>query len=123
MLLRMLSQVFGSKNERELKRMRKTVSRINTLEEDIEKLSAEELIGQREKLQSQILAGDSLEDILPEAFATVREAGKRALGLRLFDVQMIGGITLHEGRIAEMRTGEGKNGAPNGWGQFSRRWV
>ena len=108
MLLQMLSQVFGSKNERELKRMRKTVSRINTLEEDIEKLSAEELIGQREKLQLRILAGESLEDILPEAFATVREAGKRALGLRLFDVQMIGGITLHEGRIAEMRTGEGK---------------
>ena len=108
MVLQVLSKVFGSKNERELKRMRKTVLRVNVLEDDIEKLSAEALIGQREKLKSQLEAGESLEDILPEAFATVREAGKRALGLRLFDVQMIGGITLHEGRIAEMRTGEGK---------------
>ena len=108
MVLQAFSKIFGSKNERELKRMRKTVLRINALEEDIEKLSAEALIGQREKLKSRIEAGESLEDILPEAFATVREAGKRALGMRLFDVQMVGGITLHEGRIAEMRTGEGK---------------
>ncbi|MBT3624456.1 MAG: preprotein translocase subunit SecA [Gammaproteobacteria bacterium] len=108
MVLQVLSKVFGSKNERELKRMRKTVLRINVLEDDIEKLSAEALIGQREKLKLRLEAGESLEDILPEAFATVREAGKRSLGLRLFDVQMIGGITLHEGRIAEMRTGEGK---------------
>jgi preprotein translocase subunit SecA len=108
MVLQVLSKVFGSKNERELKRMRKTVLRVNVLEDDIEKLSAEALIAQREKLKSRLEAGESLEDILPEAFATVREAGKRALGLRLFDVQMIGGITLHEGRIAEMRTGEGK---------------
>ena len=108
MVLQALSKVFGSKNERELKRMRKTVLRVNVLEDDIEKLSAEALIGQREQLKSRLEAGESLEDILPEAFATVREAGKRALGLRLFDVQMIGGITLHEGRIAEMRTGEGK---------------
>ncbi len=108
MVLQVLSKVFGSKNERELKRMRKTVLRVNVLEDDIEKLSAEALIGQREKLKSRLETGESLEDILPEAFATVREAGKRALGLRLFDVQMIGGITLHEGRIAEMRTGEGK---------------
>ena len=108
MVLQVLSKVFGSKNERELKRMRKTVLRVNVLEDDIEKLSAEALIGQREKLKSRLEAGESLEDILPEAFATVREAGKRALGLRLLDVQMIGGITLHEGRIAEMRTGEGK---------------
>ncbi|MDG1232021.1 MAG: preprotein translocase subunit SecA, partial [Pseudomonadales bacterium] len=108
MVLQVLSKVFGSKNERELKRMRKTVLRINVLEDDIEKLSAEALIGQKEKLKLRLEAGESLEDILPEAFATVREAGKRSLGLRLFDVQMIGGITLHEGRIAEMRTGEGK---------------
>ena len=108
MVLQVLSKVFGSKNERELKRMRKTVLRVNVLEDDIETLSAEALIGQRAKLKSRLEAGESLEDILPEAFATVREAGKRALGLRLFDVQMIGGITLHEGRIAEMRTGEGK---------------
>jgi preprotein translocase subunit SecA len=108
MVLQVLSKVFGSKNERELKRMRKTVLRVNVLEDDIETLSEEALIGQRAKLKSRLEAGESLEDILPEAFATVREAGKRALGLRLFDVQMIGGITLHEGRIAEMRTGEGK---------------
>ena len=108
MVLQVLNKVFGSKNDRELKRMRKTVLLINALEADIEKLSAAALIGQREKLKSRIEAGESLDDILPEAFATVREAGKRALGLRLFDVQMIGGITLHRGRIAEMRTGEGK---------------
>ena len=108
MVLQVLSKIFGSKNERELKRMRKTVLGINALEDGIEKLPVEALIMQREKLKSRISGGESLEDILPEAFATVREAGKRALGLRLFDVQMIGGITLHEGRIAEMRTGEGK---------------
>ena len=108
MVWQALSKVFGSKNERELKRMRKTVLRINALEEQIEKLSQEELKDQRKNLKNRIDSGESLEGILPEAFATVREAGKRSLNLRLFDVQMIGGITLHEGRIAEMRTGEGK---------------
>lgn len=108
MVLQALSKVFGNKNDRELKRMRKIAQKINDLEPSMEALSSEELATQRERFRERIDAGESLEKLLPEAFATVREAGKRALGLRLFDVQMIGGITLHEGRIAEMRTGEGK---------------
>lgn len=108
MVLQAISKIFGSKNDRELKRMRKIVQKINDLEPDIEQLSDEELKGQRVKFKTRLDDGETLEGILPEAFATVREAGKRALGLRIFDVQMIGGITLHEGKIAEMRTGEGK---------------
>ncbi|MDA0977103.1 MAG: preprotein translocase subunit SecA, partial [Proteobacteria bacterium] len=108
MALQFLSRIFGSKNERELKRMRRIVQKINEFEPDLEKLSQDELFRQREVFRGRLDKGESLEDILPEAFATVREAAKRALGLRLFDVQMIGGITLHEGKIAEMKTGEGK---------------
>ena len=101
-------KIFGSKNDRELKRMGKIVKTINDLEPKFESLSAEELRGQRELLKARLDAGETTDNILPEAFALVREAGKRTLGMRIFDVQMIGGITLHEGRIAEMRTGEGK---------------
>jgi preprotein translocase subunit SecA len=108
MVLQAFSKIFGSKNERQLKRMGKTVLEINRFEEQIEQFSAEQLLNQRQKLRNRIEEGETLEDILPEAFATVREAARRTLGLRIFDVQMIGGITLHEGRIAEMRTGEGK---------------
>ena len=108
MVFRALSKIFGSKNERELKRMERVTRKINALEEEVGKLSPEDLRAQRGKLRARIEAGETLEDILPLAFAIVREAGKRALGLRLFDVQMLGGVTLHEGRIAEMRTGEGK---------------
>ena len=108
MVLQSISKILGSKNDRELRRMRRVVRKINDLEPDIEQLSDEALRGQRHLLRSRLDEGQSLEDLLPEAFATVREAGRRALGLRLFDVQMIGGITLHEGKIAEMRTGEGK---------------
>lgn len=108
MVLQAISKIFGSKNDRELKRMRKIVQKINDLEEELEQLSDEALKEQRSKFMARLDAGETLEDILPEAFATVREAGKRTLGLRIFDVQMIGGITLHEGKIAEMRTGEGK---------------
>lgn len=108
MVMQLLSKVFGSKNERELKRMGKIVSAINALEPDMEALSAEEIKSKKTEYLSRIEAGETLYDLLPEAFALVREAAKRTLGQRIFDVQMIGGITLHEGRIAEMRTGEGK---------------
>lgn len=108
MVLQALSKIFGSKNERQLKRMNKIVQRINALEEETSSLSAEDLFRRRDVFSNRLNNGETLEDILPEAFATVREAAKRTLGLRIFDVQMIGGITLHEGRIAEMRTGEGK---------------
>ena len=108
MVLQAFSKIFGSKNDRELKRMHKVVNQVSTYEEELEALSDSELAAQRNKFRERLDKGEMLEDILPEAFATVREAGKRALGLRIFDVQMIGGVTLHQGRIAEMRTGEGK---------------
>ena len=104
----MLGKLFGSKNDRELKRMRKIVLKISQLESSMEQLPDEGIKSQRKLFEKRLAEGESLEDILPEAFATVREAGKRALDMRIFDVQLIGGITLHEGRIAEMRTGEGK---------------
>lgn len=108
MVLQAFSKIFGSKNDRELKRMKKVVLQVNAREEEYEKLSDEALAGLREQFKQRVESGETLEALLPEAFAAVREAAKRTLGLRLFDVQMIGGITLHEGRIAEMRTGEGK---------------
>ena len=108
MALKILSKVFGSKNDRELKRMEKVVKKINSYEENLETLSDQQLKDKRAEYQQRMDAGETLDVILPEAFATVREAGKRALGLRIFDVQMIGGVVLHEGKIAEMRTGEGK---------------
>ncbi|MFT7219477.1 MAG: preprotein translocase subunit SecA [Candidatus Azotimanducaceae bacterium] len=108
MVLKALSKVFGSKNDRELKRMKKVALKVNVFEEDYEKLSDQDLVALRVQFKSRVESGETLELLLPEAFAAVREAAKRTLGLRIFDVQMIGGITLHEGRIAEMRTGEGK---------------
>jgi len=108
MVMQVLSKVFGSKNERELKRMGKIAAQINTFEDEFEKLDDLAIQNKKEEFRERVECGESLEDILPEAFAIVREAGKRALQMRIFDVQMIGGITLHEGRIAEMRTGEGK---------------
>jgi preprotein translocase subunit SecA len=102
------SKIFGSKNERELKRMGKIVKVINDLEDSMIALSDDELKAKRNEFKSRFEAGESTEGLLPEAFAAVREAGKRSLEKRIFDVQLIGGITLHEGRIAEMRTGEGK---------------
>ena len=106
--MQVLSKIFGTKNDRELKRVNKLVARINAFEEDLEKVSDEELRAQRDKFRERLEGGESLDQILPEAFATVREAGKRALGMRIFDVQLIGGVILHEGKIAEMKTGEGK---------------
>ena len=101
-------KLFGSKNERELKRMGKLVAQINDHEEAMQALSDEEMRAKTEEFRSRFQEGETLDQLLPEAFALVREASQRVLGLRHFDVQMIGGITLHEGRIAEMRTGEGK---------------
>ncbi len=108
MVMQVLSRVFGSKNERELRRMGKVVARVNVLEDEMAGRSDEEIRARKAEFRDRIDKGETLEAILPEAFATVREAAKRVLGLRPFDVQIIGGITLHEGRIAEMRTGEGK---------------
>ncbi|MFN3238819.1 MAG: preprotein translocase subunit SecA [Pseudomonadales bacterium] len=102
------SKIFGSKNDRVLKRMGKIVKRINELEDPTAVLADDELLAKRDEFRGRLENGESLDDILPEAFAVVREAGKRTLDKRIFDVQLIGGIALHEGRIAEMRTGEGK---------------
>ena len=100
--------IFGSSNDRYVKSLDKTVRQINAFEPQIEALSDAELAGQTDKFREQLKQGQTLEDILPEAFATVREAAKRVMGMRHFDVQMIGGMVLHRGEIAEMRTGEGK---------------
>src|SRR5690554_1759806 len=100
--------VFGSANDRYVRSLDKIVAHINALEPQLETFSDAELQAQTQKFREQLAAGKSLDDILPEAFATVREASKRVLGLRHFDVQMVGGIVLHRGEIAEMRTGEGK---------------
>ena len=108
MINRILSTIFGSKNDRELRRYRKVVQRVNDLEEGMSSLSGDELAALRHKFSDRLHDGENLNDVLPEAFAAVREAGKRALEMRIFDVQLIGGMALHEGRIAEMRTGEGK---------------
>ena len=98
----------GDPNKKELDRMAVTAEEINGLEGDFEKLSDEELKGKTAEFRQRLEEGEPLDDLLPEAFAAVREACKRTIGLRHYDVQMIGGITLHSGRIAEMRTGEGK---------------
>ena len=104
----LLKSVFGSHNERILKKMRSQVLQINQLEDEIARLSDEELAGQFAKLRAEHMQGANLDSLLPRAFATVREGGKRHLNMRHFDVQLLGGLILHEGRIAEMRTGEGK---------------
>ena len=108
MFTKLATKMFGSKNAREIKRMRKTVTRINELEESFAGLSDSELQGKTLEFRRRLDEGESLDKLLPEAFATVREASRRAMGMRHFDVQLIGGITLHEGHIAEMKTGEGK---------------
>ncbi len=103
-----LKKLFGTRNDRELKRIRKMVIRINRLEEEYEALDDAALLAKTDEFRGRLTGGASLDSLLPEAFATVREAGRRALAMRHFDVQLIGGIVLHEGKIAEMRTGEGK---------------
>jgi len=108
MIGKIVKAVFGSKNDRELKRMGKVVKRINELEAEMQALSDEQLVAKTEEYKKRFAEGESLTSLLPEAFATVREASQRVMDMRHFDVQLIGGMTLHEGRIAEMRTGEGK---------------
>ena len=104
----LLKKLFGSKNEREVKRMLKTVQIVNAFEEQMLALSDEQLRAKTTEFKARLAKGETLDQLLPEAFAVAREAGKRVMGMRHFDVQLIGGMTLHEGKIAEMRTGEGK---------------
>ena len=108
MLNRALTSLFGSRNDRVLRQLSKSVARINALEPEFEKLSDADLRAKTDEFKQRIAGGESLDKLLPEAFATVREGAKRVLGMRHYDVQMIGGMVLHSGRIAEMRTGEGK---------------
>jgi preprotein translocase subunit SecA len=108
MLGTIVKKIFGSRNDRTLRRMRKVVQQINELEKSIEALSDDELKNKTVEFRAQLSQGKTLDQILPDAFAVVREVSKRTIGLRHFDVQMIGGMVLHEGNIAEMRTGEGK---------------
>ncbi len=108
MLQNLLKKIFGSRNERLLRQYRKTVEAINALEPDVQKLSDEALAGRTVEFRERIARGEALDSLLPEAFAVCREASVRALGMRHFDVQLIGGMVLHHGKIAEMRTGEGK---------------
>ena len=108
MILNAVKKIFGTRNDRELKRIGKLVKKINAFEESLEALSDEALAAKTTEFRERLAQGETLNDLLPEAYACVREAGKRSMGMRHFDVQMIGGIALHEGKIAEMRTGEGK---------------
>ena len=104
----LLKKIFGTKNDREIKALTKEVEKINALESEYEKLSDEELKNKTNIFKERLQNGETLDDILVEAFATVREASKRVLGLRHYDVQLIGGMVLHQGKITEMKTGEGK---------------
>lgn len=108
MIAGILKKIFGSRNERLVRQYMQQVKAINALEPAISALSDDALRGKTEEFKQKVAAGTALDDLLPEAFAVVREAAKRVLGMRHFDVQMIGGMVLHAGKIAEMRTGEGK---------------
>lgn len=108
MIGKLIKAIFGSKNEREIKRMSKAVGAINALEPQMQALSDEQLREKTQEFRDRLEKGETLDQLLPEAFAVVREAGKRVMNMRHFDVQMIGGMALHSGKIAEMRTGEGK---------------
>src|SRR5215471_9762789 len=103
-----LAKVFGTANERELKRLVPVVAQVNALEPSIKALTDEQLRGKTAEFRERVSQGEALDDLLPEVFAVVREAGRRTLNMRHFDVQLIGGAVLHKGRIAEMKTGEGK---------------
>lgn len=108
MLIKLLTKVFGSRNDRTLRRMRKAVALINQMEPEMEKLSDDELKAKTNEFRERLAKGATVESLLPEAFATVREASKRVFGMRHFDVQLLGGMVLNDRCIAEMRTGEGK---------------
>ena len=105
---RAIRSLFGSRNDRFLKKLHKRVLEINQLEEQLSALSDQAIAEKTTDFRARLEAGETLDDLLPEAFATVREAGKRTLNMRHFDVQLVGGMVLHQGKIAEMRTGEGK---------------
>lgn len=107
-MVSILKKIFGTRNDRILKQYRKLVARINALEASMQALSDQQLAEKTAEFRQRVESGATLDDLLPEAFAVVREAGKRVFGMRHFDVQMLGGIALHNGKIAEMRTGEGK---------------
>ena len=104
----LFKKLFGTYSEKEIKKITATVDKIEAMADKFAALSAEEMRGYTEKLKGELAAGKTLDDILPEAFALVREADDRVLGKRPFRVQLMGGILLHQGRIAEMKTGEGK---------------
>ncbi len=108
MVMKFLTKVFGSKNERDLKKMQPVVERINALEPAVQTMTDEELRAQTGRFKERVERGEALEELLPEAFAAVREASRRTLKMRHFDMQLVGGMVLHEGKIAEMKTGEGK---------------
>src|SRR5688572_20771126 len=108
MLGQLLAKVLGTQNDRELKRLVPLVARINALETDTQALSDDQLRGKTAEYKERVTRGESLDDMLPEAFAVVREAGRRVLNRRHYDVQLVGGMVLHTGKIAEMKTGEGK---------------
>jgi len=108
MILNLLTKVFGSKNERELKKLQPIVEKINTFEPELQAMSDGQLKARTSQFKERLEKGESMEDVLPETFATVREASVRTLNMRHFDVQLVGGIVLHQGKIAEMKTGEGK---------------
>ena len=104
--MNVIEKMFGTHSERELKRIKSTVDKIESLRPQMQALSDEELRGKTREFKKRLEDGETLDDILPEAFATVREAADRVLGMRPYRVQLIGGIILHQGRIAEMKTGE-----------------
>ncbi|HDZ78397.1 MAG TPA: preprotein translocase subunit SecA, partial [Gammaproteobacteria bacterium] len=104
----MFKKIFGSRNQRLIKKFNKSVDQINTLESSVESLDDAALLARTDEFRKRYKDGESLDALLPEAFATVREAARRSLGMRHFDTQLVGGMVLHNGNIAEMRTGEGK---------------
>src|SRR6266536_2825459 len=108
MLDTLLAKVVGTQNDRELKRLRPIVAEVSALEAAIEKLTDEQLRGKTIEFRQRLANGETLDEVMPEAFAVVRETGRRVLNMRHFDVQLIGGAVLHKGKIAEMKTGEGK---------------
>ena len=108
MVGKLFKKIFGSRNDRLVKAMRKTAAQINDLESGLQSLSDEQLKAKTDEFKQRLEQGETLDALLPEAFATVREASQRALGMRHYDEQMIGGMVLHDGKISEMRTGEGK---------------
>ena len=108
MLGNLVKMVVGSRNDRIVNKKKKIVKRINALEPEIQALSDEALSAKTQEFRDRLAGGETLDSLLPEAFATVREASRRVLNMRHFDVQLIGGMVLHDGKIAEMKTGEGK---------------